>query len=266
MDVSQTAEDPPIIEALALSKHFGGLCAVENYSLRLAASDLVGLIGPNGAGKTTAFNLLSGVVRPGSGQIRLNGRNVGGQKPYQLARAGVARTFQNSRLFAGLTVLENVMCGAALQQRTPIFSILLHSPAFRRREAAITERAQQIIAALDLNALQSQRAGALAYGQQRRVEIARALAMQPKALLLDEPAAGLNPSESGALMELIRHIHRQFGIGILLVEHDMRLVMNLCLRIQVMSRGRLLCEGSPQEVQNHPEVIEAYLGKGTVRA
>jgi branched-chain amino acid transport system ATP-binding protein len=249
-----------IIDAAGLTRRFGGLVAVDNYRLRLGKSDLVGLIGPNGAGKTTAFNLLTGVLKPSTGTIRINGRDLTGQPPHMMARAGLARTFQTTRLFNDLTVLENVMCGGHMRHGASLAETLALLPSFWRSEREIATRSTEIIERLGLSGLVRTRAGDLSFGDQRRVEIARALATEPAALLLDEPAAGLNARETETLVELIRKINQDLAVAVLVVEHDMRLVMELCRRVQVLDRGKLIAEGRPDEVQADPAVIAAYLG------
>ncbi|WBU61530.1 ABC transporter ATP-binding protein [Paracoccus albus] len=249
-----------LLSADKLTRHFGGITAVEDYSLNLSQGDLVGLIGPNGAGKTTAFNLLSGVLAPSSGQVRIGGQDMTGQPPHRFAEAGLARTFQNIRLFNDLSVLDNVMSGGHMRHGAGLLSTLMQRPAFWRSEAEIRDQSINVIDLVGLSAHAHRRAGDLSYGDQRRVEIARALAVGPKVLLLDEPAAGLNTSETSMLTTLIRTLAHERGIGVLLVEHDMRLVMSLCDRIQVINRGKFVAAGSAREVQNDPAVIEAYLG------
>lgn len=266
MGLGQGVAPDAVIEASSLSRRFGGLLAVEDYALTLRPADVVGLIGPNGAGKTTAFNLLSGVIRPDTGRVLVCGQDMTGARPHRFARAGVGRTFQNSRLFEDLPVLANVMAGAHARLGAGLAATLLRLPSFRRAEAAIGTQARGILARLGLGRLADLRAGDLSYGDQRRVEIARALAAHPRALLLDEPAAGLNPAETDALRDTVARIAGELGIAVLVVEHDMRFVMGLCRRVQVLNRGRLIAEGTPAEVQADAGVVEAYLGSRRAHA
>ncbi len=262
------AERRTILEVRGLTRRFGGVLALHDYRLELREGDLLGLIGPNGAGKTTAFNLLSGVLRPTAGSIRFCGREVHGRPTHEIARLGIARTFQNVRLFGDLSVLENVMAGLHARHGAGLLATVLGLPSLRRSERRIAERARAALDFVGLGALAAARARDLAYGQQRLVEIARAIATEPLLLLLDEPAAGMNPSETDALAELLRRLHGELGITLLVVEHDMRLVMGVCRRVQVLEGGRLLAEGRPEEIQSNPAVIAAYLGsrRGTQHA
>jgi branched-chain amino acid transport system ATP-binding protein len=256
----------PVLEARALTKRFGGVSALEGYDLRLAADDLLGLIGPNGAGKTTAFNLLSGVLAPTVGAILVDGDDVTALSTHRRARLGIARTFQNVRLFQDLTVLENVMVGAHHRLASGLAASLLGLPGSRRAESAIREAALEALAAVGLEAAAGERAGDLAYVRQRMVEIARALATKPRILLLDEPAAGMNPNETGALVRMIARLHAERRLAIIVIEHDMRLVAGLCHRLQAISKGELLASGTPDEVLHDPAVVEAYLGAGWTAA
>ncbi|MGH6760924.1 MAG: ABC transporter ATP-binding protein [Phyllobacterium sp.] len=249
-----------VIDARNLTRRFGGLVAVDDYSLAMQHGDLVGLIGPNGAGKTTAFNLLSGVLKPTSGHIVIAGDDITGSPPHRFSRMGLARTFQNIRLFKDLSVLENVMCGGHMRRGASIAATLLQLPRFWQSERDIAQLAMATIELTGISHFASRRAGDLSYGDQRRVEIARALASEPRLLLLDEPAAGLNAAETATLVALIRRINEELGISVVLVEHDMRLVMGLCRRIQVLDRGTLVADGTPQQIQTNQAVIDAYLG------
>ena len=244
-----------------VTMQFGGVVAVDNLSLEVNEGEIVALIGPNGAGKTTIFNLLTKVYQPTHGTILLNGRDIHGLNTAQINRAGIARTFQNIRLFKELSVIDNIKVGLHESLRYDLASSLLRLPNYWKEEKKCTERALELLDIFHMADLANAQAGSLPYGAQRRLEIMRALATGPKLLLLDEPAAGMNPSETAELTETIRRIRDEFDIAVLLIEHDMSLVMGICEGIAVLNFGRIIAKGTPDEIRNNPQVVEAYLGK-----
>ena len=253
--------DIPVLETRHLGIEFGGLKAVDDFNLTIGRTEIAGLIGPNGAGKTTVFNLLTKVYEPTTGAALINGIDTHGMTTVQTARMGVARTFQNIRLFDNMTVEENVRIGLHNQIKYDMFTGILRLPRYWKQEKRQHEKALEMLGIFDMQDMANERAGSLPYGVQRRLEIVRALATNPKLLLLDEPAAGMNPRETEELMEIIARIRDQFQIAILLIEHDMNLVMGVCEGICVLNFGRVIAKGTADEIQNNPVVIEAYLGR-----
>ena len=260
------ASTKPVLELKGVTKCFGGITACKDISFDLAQGQIMGLIGPNGAGKTTAFNLITGVYGLTSGAVIFNDKLITGKRPDQIVRMGVARTFQNIRLFRKLNALENVCIALDCHETYLLGAAFLRLPGVRRREKAIREQALEYLAAVGLESKAYARADSMPYGLQRKLEIARALALKPRLLLLDEPAAGMNPDESLDLAELIRSIHQRFSLTTLLIEHHMDVVMSLCEKIYVMNFGLRLAEGTADQIQSDPEVLRAYLGEGYKRA
>ena len=250
-----------ILKIEGLTKVFGGLTAVSNLNLSIPQGRIYGLIGPNGAGKTTVFNMITGIYQPTRGIVEAEGKSLAGLKPNQIAQAGVARTFQNLRLFKKLTALENIIIAGQYNTKYNLVTAVLQNRAFKEEEKRLRQEALQLLDLVGLSEYAEYKASNLPYGHQRRLEIARALALKPKILLLDEPAAGMNPEESLALMGFIRDIKDKFGLTILLIEHHMEIVMGICEHIVVLNFGVEIAHGSPEEIQNNPEVITAYLGE-----
>ncbi|MEZ4368289.1 MAG: ABC transporter ATP-binding protein [Kofleriaceae bacterium] len=251
---------PLALEVRGIGLSFGGLRAVHELSMKLPPGGLHGLIGPNGAGKTTAFNLLTGVYRPDAGAVFLDGERVDGRRPSRIARAGMARTFQNIRLFGELSVLDNVRAAAGVRTRSGLWGSVLRTPRYLAEERAVTERSRELLDVLGLTRRVDEQAKSLPYGDQRRLEIARALATEPKVLLLDEPVAGMNTVEKQAMRGLIQQLRTDFGVAILLIEHDMGLVMEICEHVTVLDHGEVIAAGAPAAIQADPAVIAAYLG------
>ena len=257
----QDIDKLPVLDVRNLGIDFGGLTAVDGFNITIGPTEISGLIGPNGAGKTTIFNLLTGVYQPTRGSVLINGIDIKGMPVHKVNKLGIARTFQNIRLFSDMTALDNVKVGMHNEIKCSFLSSLLHLPGYHKAEKRANEKAMELLEFMGLGDVAHVKAGSLPYGVQRRLEIVRALASNPSIILLDEPAAGMNPSETAELMHQIRRIRDTFHIAIFLIEHDMNLVMNVCEAIAVVNYGRIIAKGTPEEIRSNPAVIEAYLGK-----
>jgi branched-chain amino acid transport system ATP-binding protein len=251
---------PPVLDVASLGIRFGGLQALDDFNIQVGNREIVGLIGPNGAGKTTVFNLLTNVYRPSRGSVKLTGKNTLGKSTHEVTRHGIARTFQNIRLFRSLSVMDNVKIALHNSMDYSLLSACLRLPSYWKQEEAASETSLELLSVFDMEGMAGYPAGSLPYGAQRRLEIIRALATNPKVLLLDEPAAGMNPSETADLMRTIRDVRDKFDVAIILIEHDMSLVMGVCERILVLNYGLIIAQGAPDEIRNNPMVVEAYLG------
>jgi branched-chain amino acid transport system ATP-binding protein len=255
-----------LLQISDLTRYFGGLCAVSGFNLHLKHGELLGLIGPNGAGKTTLFNLISGIYNPSSGHIVFSNFDITGLPSHKISNLGIARTFQNIRIFNDMSVIDNVKAASRSHVEYGLLSAFFHPPSFREKEYRVDEYATRLLKILGIHARANERAGSLPYGLQRRLEIARALATSPKLLLLDEPAAGMNPKETAELIQTILWIKKEFDLTILIIEHNMHVIMNISERILAMDFGETIASGTPHEMQSHPRVIEAYLGRESLHA